>query len=116
LAQGGGKEAVVAANTAGQLVRTAVINSFNSSARYAPGQVDFLHTHFAMRKMLSRIKPADLENRPELRTAIEQAFPEQELPQSLQKLAPRVSRAAQETRRTLLRALGIKSGDSRRIR
>jgi len=65
--------------------------------------------------MLSRIKPADLENRPELRTAIEQASPGQELPQSLQKLAARVSRTPLETRRTLLRALGIKSGDSRRI-
>lgn len=115
LAQGGGKEAVVAANAVSRQLRTAVINSFNSSARYVAGQVDFLHTHFAMRRMLSGIGPAALESRPGLRTAMEQVSPGQELPQSLPKLAARVSRAPLETRRTLLRALGIKSGDSRRV-
>jgi hypothetical protein len=56
-----GVEAVAAANALGRSMRDIVVASYRSAVRYPLGKVDFLHTNFAMRKLLSLLTASTLK-------------------------------------------------------
>jgi hypothetical protein len=101
-----GTEAVVAANAISRQVRNEVISSFRPSRRYTLGTVDFLHTNFALRELVTGIDPADIEQRPELASAIKQVTQGLKTGQS----QPLSSKEI-EVRQVLLNALGIRASN-----
>ncbi|HEY5958760.1 MAG TPA: hypothetical protein VIV60_19500, partial [Polyangiaceae bacterium] len=65
-AKGTGKDAAIAANAVGRVVKDEVITSFRRGRRYVPGSIDFVHTAFAVRDLLNGVTEPPI---PEVRTA-----------------------------------------------
>lgn len=99
-AQESGKPAVAAANAASRAIRDMVVKSYAKGVRYPLGKVDFLKTNFGMRKILSRVPPETLHERPEVLEAIARIHPTLSLP------APRLSEQDFTLRAELLQMLG----------
>jgi hypothetical protein len=99
--QQSGKQAVVAANAMSRAIRDMVVMSYTTGSRYPLGTVDFLHTNFAMRKILSRIPPETLQKQPEVLDAMQKIQP------TLSLSAPRLSKEDFAARAELLQMLGI---------
>ena len=120
-AQQGGREGAIAANAVGRQVDREVVASFRANQRYEPGEVDFIHTDFALRELLNgldstsiaqltrslhEVAPAHLQE--QIRHKAPGLTVGQALQQPPEELAATIESSPLEARRLLTHALGIR--------
>jgi hypothetical protein len=96
-----GADAVVAANAVSRAVRDMFVASFRQGMRYSPGSVDFLHTNFAMRKVLHGIPTEVLHTQRQLLESV------QKIETTLATPGTQLSKEDFAARTQLLAAIGV---------